>query len=239
MIKRLPFKFENRMTKTQTILGWIYLPVHLFVLPMLLSLLMIYGPQELTEAKINLLYYAIGILFSLTVMLKYLRTNFDVLLDKLRLCFMTILLAVMIEYALSTFAAVILLLFEDTIENPNYAEVISIATKEYGTIKAVAIFLAPIVEEILFRGVVFGSIRTRSRGLAYVVSVLLFSFYHVWQYALVTGDPKTLIFALQYIPVSCAITWAYERSGCIWTTIFFHMGYNAISFTVLNLMESF
>ena len=49
--------------------------------------------------------------------------------------------------------------------------------------KAVSIFLVPIVEEMLFRGVVFGSIRPRSRLWAYVVSVAAFSVYHVWSFA--------------------------------------------------------
>ena len=121
-------------------------------------------------------------------------------------------------------------------ENPNNALVMEMA-QDSGVIRAVAIFLAPIVEEVLFRGALFGSIRTRSRAWAYVASVAAFSLYHVWQYAAAYADWKMLLYALQYIPISIVLAWAYERSGCIWTSIFFHMGFNALSFYALELVD--
>lgn len=236
MKKRQPlFPFENQMTKTQTVLGWIYLPLHVLVLPLLLSMYAQFSPDPVSETAINLIYYAIGIVFALTVMFRFLRSGFDGLMDRLVFCIITALLALVIDYALTTVATVILMLFEESIVNPNNAELVELAGKDYGAIKALAIFIAPIVEEILFRGVVFGSLRTRSRGWAYLVSVLLFSFYHVWQYAAAYSDPALLIYALQYIPVSYVLAWCYERTGSIWTPIFFHMGFNALSFFVLTL----
>jgi membrane protease YdiL (CAAX protease family) len=42
---------------------------------------------------------------------------------------------------------------------------------------------------------------------------------------------------VQYLPISIVLAWIYERSGTIWTSIFFHMGINAMSFYVLNALE--
>ncbi len=53
-----------------------------------------------------------------------------------------------------------------------------------------------------------------------------------------SGDMTMLLYALEYLPVSVVLAWAYERSGCIWTNIFFHMGFNALSFYVLTVAES-
>ena len=50
----------------------------------------------------------------------------------------------------------------------------------------IVVFLAPFIEEVLFRGYVFGSLRDHSRVVAYVVSCVLFAFLHVWQFA--AGD---------------------------------------------------
>ncbi len=66
-------------------------------------------------------------------------------------------------------------------------------------IKALAICIAPVVEEVLFRGVLFGQIRKANRVLAYGISALLFGVFHVWQYALVSGDLKLLLYTMQYI----------------------------------------
>ena len=235
--RKIDIPFENRMTKTQTILGWCYLPMHVAILPLLLGLLQAFSPDPMDDAKLNLIYYLIGVAFCLTAQFTFLRRSFDRLVENFKLCLLTMLLALMMDYALSGAAALLLLLVDGVVENPNNAAVMDMAAQDSGTVRAIGIVLAPIVEEILFRGVVFGSLRTRSRLWAYIVSVAAFSIYHVWQYAAVTGDAAMLLYALQYIPVSIVLAWAYERSGCIWTNIFFHMGFNALSLYVLDILD--
>ena len=236
-IRRINIPFENQMTKTQSVLSWIYLLVHTIALPLLLSLLQAFSPDPISDATLNLVYYAVGIVFCLTVTHSFLRRSFDRLVDNLRLCLLAMLLALMIDYALSAVAALGLALIDSITENPNNAAIMDLNDMDSGAVRAIAIFLAPIVEEILFRGAVFGSIRTRSRLWAYVVSVAAFSLYHTWQYAAISGDPAMLLYALEYVPVSIVLAWAYERSGCIWTTIFFHMGFNALSLYALNYID--
>ena len=46
----------------------------------------------------------------------------------------------------------------------------------------IVVFLAPVVEEALFRGYVFGNLREYSRGAAYLVSCLVFALIHVWPF---------------------------------------------------------
>ena len=97
-----------------------------------------------------------------------------------------------------------------------------------------SIALAPIVEEPLFRGLIFGGIRPKSRVLAYIVSAALFSLYHVWQYVALTGDFSLLIYCLLYVPVSVGLAWAYDRSGSIWSPMVMHAIINAVSLSVLQ-----
>lgn len=236
IIRRIDIPFENQMGKTQTVLGWLYLAAHMVALPLLMGLYMAFSPNPITELQGNLIYFGIGVLFVLCVMLPYLRRSFDVLLDRFRLCLLTILIAALINYAISLFVALFLVLGEGLLENPNNAAIMDMAADNSGAIRGLGIFVAPVVEEVLYRGVAFGSIRTRSRGWAYVVSEALFALSHVWQYALAYQNPGLLLYAIQYIPVSLALTWAYERSGSIWTPIFFHMGYNSLSFFVQSIL---
>ena len=119
-----------------------------------------------------------------------------------------------------------------SITNPNSDEIASEVTVNRGAIYLVALILAPITEELLFRGVVFGSIRRKNRILAYVISALVFSFYHVWQYFFTGYDPSLFINVLQYIPPSIALAYCYERSGSIWTSMFLH---SMINLFVLSL----
>ena len=39
MIRKIDIPFENQMTGTQTVLGWLYLAVHVAALPLLLGVL--------------------------------------------------------------------------------------------------------------------------------------------------------------------------------------------------------
>ena len=235
IIRRKDIPFENAMTRAQMLLGWLYLLLHVAVLPWLLNLVQEFSPDPLSDRTANLIYYGVGIAFCLTVMYSFLRVGFDVLADHPLRVIGTILMAFMIDYALSGAAALVMMLFETAVENPNNEQILELADLDPGAIKGITIFLVPIVEEVLFRGVVFGSVRRRSRVWAYVVSAAAFSLYHVWRYALL--DASQLIYIVQYIPISIVLAWAYERSGTIWTGIFFHMGINAMSFAVLETLE--
>ena len=235
MIRRKEIPFENRMTRTQSVLGWIYLLLHVAAIPWLLGLYQTYSPDRMTDGTLNLIYYGVGVVFCLTVMYSFLRGGFDVLADAPVRCVAAMLMALLIDYALSGAAALVMMLFETAAENPNNGQILTLAETEGGTVKAVTIFLVPIVEEVLFRGAVFGSIRGRSRVWAYVVSAALFSVYHVWPY--IAADAGNLLYIVQYLPISIVLAWVYERSGTIWTSIFFHMGINAMSFYVLNTLE--
>ena len=119
-------------------------------------------------------------------------------------------------------------------ETPNDATIQLMAADNFRMMKAIGIFLAPIMEEVVFRGVVFQSLRKKSRLLAYGVSVGLFCLYHVWQYAVAYQDPVMLLYALEYIPITLAITWSYERSGSLWTAIAFHAANNLMNFMVIE-----
>lgn len=55
----------------------------------------------------------------------------------------------------------------------------------------------------------------------------MFCLYHVWQYAVLLWDASYLLLAIQYIPAAVVLCRIYERSGSIWTSIFFHMSVNA------------
>jgi hypothetical protein len=87
----------------------------------------------------------------------------------------------------------------------------------------IVVVLMPLIDEVLFRGLVFGSLRRRSRPAAWVVSVLLFLLYSVWTYAVAYQDPRYLLLCVQYLPLALALTWCYDRGGSIWTAVVLHM----------------
>ena len=92
----------------------------------------------------------------------------------------------------------------------------------------IVVILIPVVEEVLFRGLLFGALRKRSRTAAWLASAVLFAVYSVWTFAVAYGDVRYLILALQYLPMSLALTWCYDRGGSIWSPILLHAIFHAI-----------
>lgn len=98
----------------------------------------------------------------------------------------------------------------------------------------IVVLLAPFVEEVLYRGLVFGNLKCKSRTLAYVVSCALFTLSHVWQFAVVQQDVTYFILMLQYLVPGLVLAWVYDHTGTLWTSIGVHAAANALAvWTVL------
>ena len=116
------------------------------------------------------------------------------------------------------------------VQNPNpesYAQ--QFALSPAATV-VILVVLMPLVEEPLFRGLLFGATRRYSRVLGYVLSTLVFALYCVWQFVYTYGtvDFRYLLLFLQYVPMSLALTWCYDNGGSIWSPIALHMVLNAL-----------
>ena len=92
----------------------------------------------------------------------------------------------------------------------------------------IVVFLAPFVEEVLFRGLVFGNLKSKSRVVAYLVSCLLFALLHVWQFAVVQRDITYFWLMMQYLVPGLVLAWAYDHTGTLWSSIVLHAAANAL-----------
>ncbi|MBP3486521.1 MAG: CPBP family intramembrane metalloprotease [Oscillospiraceae bacterium] len=92
----------------------------------------------------------------------------------------------------------------------------------------IAVVIFPIVEETLFRGLVFGGLKGKSRWIAYAASCCLFALSHVWQLASSGLSPLALARALQYLVPGAVLCRTYERSGSLWSAVAVHTAANAL-----------
>lgn len=235
MFKTRPFKCN--LTFWERVLGGLYLPIHIFLLPSFLQIYAKLTQYAVSEITINLIYYGVGMAYILILLRRFLRGGFDALLDNKGRCLSSIFLAYLLALALSYVAGLLLLALGGGAEgNPNTETITQMAGGNFGAMMGIAVFLAPVVEETLFRGVLFGVLREKSRILAYAVTILVFAFYHLWQFVLAYGDPRLFLYALQYIPQGIGLCWCYERSGSIWAPIFLHMLINGLSFAAMSML---
>ena len=92
-----------------------------------------------------------------------------------------------------------------------------------GALAFLAVVAAPVIEEILFRGVIFGGLTAR---------------WGVWPAAIVSGFAFAVIhFSLTaFVPLfllALVLSYLYVRTGSLWIPIAFHALFNGVSLTIL------
>ncbi|MBQ3258425.1 MAG: CPBP family intramembrane metalloprotease [Oscillospiraceae bacterium] len=230
---RITPQFTPDHTKGEAAFGWFWLMVHMFVLPLLFAVIL---PEADSALTVNYLYYGVSMAVVLLVFLRMLRREFDHLLDRFLHCIASFFAAYFFWYSLSLIMAGIMGALGITATPPNDQAVDTLAKENFGGVLAISVIFAPIVEEVLFRGVLFQSIRRHSRVWAYIASLAVFGIYHTWQFAVVYQDPVYLLYSLQYIPITFALTWSYEKSGSLWVPIFFHASNNYLAMQIAQMM---
>lgn len=207
--------------------------LHAVLFPALVGIISVKRPGLLTGVQYNLIYYCTSTVLTFALLGKFLRRSFDSLLDNFLGCVKAFLFGWLIYFAIAMVAGFAMAALGITEESPNNQAVSVLIGEDRSIMLALTLFVAPVVEECIFRGGVFCGFYRRNRILAYVASILLFSLYHVWQYIAITGDFGYLVFILSYVPASFVLCWVYEKSGSVWTSIFFHICNNLYAFSVM------
>ena len=225
--RRFP-DFTSALTRTETVLVLAYLPIHLLLLPRLFTLLSERG--LLSPVWANVLYYAFGFLYMLAAAFGFLRRDFDPLVDSPLFVAAQVMSGYLTMLLFNILFSMLIAQVTDAAENLNNEGVQALVDVGYGPMKAALVYLGPLCEEMIFRAGLFGTLRKRNRLLAYAVSMLAFSLYHVWGYAL--ADPTYWIFLLQYLPAGWLLARCYERTNTIWGSVFFHMLTNGMALSL-------
>ena len=180
------------------------------------------GEGEAPVAEANVVYYVLLFALALLVFWTFLRHGFSLLVDWLpenAFAFVTGLAGAGLLHFLVT-------LIPYPVQNPSEMQYLQEFAISPVATAVLLVVLIPLIEETLFRGLVFGSLRQYSRPLAYVVSVLVYALACVWRYALEIGDPAYLLLFIQYLPMSLALAWCYDNGGSIWSAVALHMTIN-------------
>lgn len=224
------------MLPRELVFALLWLAVHVVLLPWLI--MTIPGLRDLDESWQNFLCYAVGALAMILLCWHFLRADFDRLCDGFPLVIHTIFRCYLIMFGLDLLLSAALSLLMNfgvdlEIVNQNNDAITAMNETGHGVTAAMAVFLAPILEETIFRGAIFGGLRRKNRVLAYAAGILLFGVYHVWPYAV--ADPSYWVYILQYVPVSFLLCFCYDKTGCIWANILFHASWNALNLKLLDI----
>lgn len=87
--------------------------------------------------------------------------------------------------------------------------------------------VAPLAEEVFYRGLIFGGLQRWGFWPAAVISGAVFSGVHL--------DPGSLI---PFFIIGVVLAWLFWRRGNLWESVAFHVIFNAVSFSLLLVTEA-
>lgn len=234
-----PHYSTTSLNRYQWLAGLLFFPFYLYLIPLGLSLLLPRLGVDLHTAAGALRYevacFAVEFVVCILIFSGFLKNSFRIFKRDFMGTVQIVILGIVFCYALNFCVSLVTEFFRLAPVNDNQITMETLLTQNPWLIAICCCVLAPITEECMLRGLVFGGLHKKNRILAYIVSVLLFALLHVWQTAAYHSFANTLLVMLQYLPVSVALAWTYERSGTIWASITTHALLNAVSCGILVL----
>lgn len=228
--------WRPQLTVEEQRVGWVFFGLYLFVFPFLVGAVTRFLDEHLelgfTAAESSAVYYAAVLLLLTAVFWDFLKNAFRILKDNTR----RNLFALVVGFGGGLLFTVLLSLIPLPVENPVIGDYRGQFLLSPGFTTAVVMFLRPLTEELLYRGLLFGSLRKKNRPMAYAVSIGLFALAAVWQFAIPDGGALYLLLALRYLPLAAAATWCYDIGGSVLTPMALRVILNGL-FLVFALLS--
>ena len=225
-------KSTSYMTPGEQIAGTVFFVIYLVVLPFATAPLFRLA-ERLLDASIspslqNAIYYYTLFAVTLIIFHSFLGRTTRNFADNLGNACKSILVGLIALYGLNELVYRLTRMLVNNHTNLNDTTISAQIHDAPRVTLLIVIFLAPFVEEVLFRGLVFGNLKSKSRTVAYVVSCLLFALLHVWQFAGVRQDITYFLLMVQYLVPGLVLAWAYDHTGTLWSSILLHAAANAL-----------
>lgn len=113
-------------------------------------------------------------------------------------------------------------------DSQNQAVIENLAQAHPVIIVITSVILAPIVEELLFRGTIFGWLYELHPMIAHLGSAFLFGFVHIMD-AVLSGNYQEWYQIFAYFLMGAVLSFLYEKRNNIYVPILSHMMNNLIS----------
>ncbi len=226
--------FSTKPSRRETIGGGIYLLLYVTILPWLVPLIAAHVNTGLDAAQINFVYFCVNFAATTVIFRRYLLQS---LKDALRIPFPTLwyaLFGYLGSQLLGSLVISFILSRYPDFANVNDGNIGALLHQNRQLMAIGAVILAPVTEELLFRGLIFRGLYDRSPLAAHLVSILLFSAIHVSGYIGMYDATVLVLCFIQYLPAAYCLNFAYQYGGSILCPILMHMLTNLISLSLMR-----
>ena len=225
-----------KLTKTEKILGWVFLASQMLVLPFVVAFgfaltgILLGNPDLILKADtaVNLICFYLNALLAIFFFPKLLGQSLRNCRGRWKQTLLTALKGFGLYWAINLVVTGLILTLDPDFSNVNDAYVGTMLAENPLLMTVAVIFAAPLAEECLFRGWMFTGLAEKSVPLAYLVTCVFFSSVHILGY-LGSYEPVTLLLCLlQYVGPSFALCWTCRRDDSLCAPLLIHMVINAL-----------
>lgn len=112
-------------------------------------------------------------------------------------------------------------------DNVNDSAILAMLKSDRTITVLCVLLLAPLTEELFYRGLIFRNLWQRSNWLGYALSVAAFAAIHVMGYVGIAAPVTLLLCFVQYIPPGLCLAWTYTKADNIFAPMLVHILVNA------------
>jgi len=227
------------MTRGERIAGLCFAPFYLILFNLFLQHLNARFYLELTDAQLNLAYYFLCAVSALLLFRGFLQENLRKLLEKPGRAALAVVIGLAGYYALllvlSALVQLILLASKTDYFNRNNAALTVIFANRPDLLALIALVLAPITEECLFRGLIYCNLSKKGHILAVLATAVCFSAIHVVPYLREMTLLQAAISTVVYFPAAIVLCEVYRRTDSIFCAMLTHTCINLISLLGISI----
>lgn len=221
-------------TRRENLFGYGYLLICLFVLPGLIVTVGDLLAIPLSDSLVNIIYFFVNFICVTAIFHRFLHRSLKAALANPWRCLRYALFGTVLYFAGMMLVSFVILKLKPDFSNVNDSFVAHMAQEHTLLISLCTIFLVPVVEETLHRGLVFQQLQRKNRLLAYCVSAAVFAGIHIMGYVGRFDWLTLLLCFVQYLPAGIALAWAYEKSDTVFAPILMHITINQIGMSALR-----
>ncbi len=219
---------KNKMTLSESVLGWFYLFLSIFVLSGIMDFFNSKLPTPLNGPWLTFATTCFSFVMLVLICHTFLGNAATNLSKDSVGSLSAMALGFCIYYTCTTLLSKYMPNYFTSFFNVKDTTLAAMLKLDFFPMAVGIIFLLPFVEEVLYRGVIFNSLFGRNKTLAYVLSTLIYSSVHLMGYAN-TQEPIVLFWNfLHYLPAGFTLAWVYVKADNIFAPILLHMVINAM-----------
>ncbi len=217
------------LSSSETISGFVYLALQLFVLPTLLYWINGQLGNPMNDAEVNFLFYILNFIAIAVIFHDFLGTSGQQALRHPVVLCEAVILGLAAYYACVFVTTNLIYWIAPGYSNYNDEAIYAMGQGNSFLIAIATIVLVPPVEECFYRGLIFRNLYGKNKAAAYLVSIVLFAMIHILGYIGRYAPLELLLAVLQYLPAGLCLSWCYAKADTIFAPVFMHAAINYIT----------